>query len=97
MKMLEMEYLLENGVDVLVLVETHCRGNKFVWGNEYTVLEQQRNLEDKGGSDLLVAMKNKEGRKLSKKDCEEADIIEVEYEDIEGKKLLNVPGYDKPV
>ena len=23
--------------------------------------------------------------------------IEVEYEDIEGKKLLNVPGYDKPV
>ena len=40
-----MEYLVLNEfVDVLVLTETHCRGNKFDWSNNIEVLEVQRKL-----------------------------------------------------
>ena len=81
-KIEEMEYLMLNEfVDVLVLTETHCRGNKFDWSDNIKVLEVQRKLEDKRGGGILVAIKVKEGRFISKVEGENRDIIQVVYRD----------------
>ena len=83
-KQIQMEELIiSDKVDYLILAETHCRGRKFEWQTGIRTFEVQRSIMDKGRGGLLFAMKEREGRKVVKKERKSKDIIEVEIN--EGK------------